>query len=67
MFTDIDVLGAFVPAITVWLFAALAIFIVADVLLTKAGFYRLFWHTALVRVSLFVFCFCAAGLASAPT
>ena len=65
MFGEIDVLGAFVPAIAVWLFAAVAIFIVVDVPLTKAGFYRLFWHAALVRASLFVCWFCAAGLVSA--
>jgi uncharacterized membrane protein YqaE (UPF0057 family) len=65
MFAEIDVLGAFVPAIAVWLFGSLAIFIVVDLLLTKVGFYRLFWHAALVRASLFVCFFCASGLASA--
>jgi protein AaeX len=62
MFTDIDVLGAFVPAIAVWLFASLVMFILIDALLSKAGFYRLFWHTALVRVCLFACWFCAGGL-----
>jgi hypothetical protein len=65
MFAEVDVLGAFVPGIAVWLFGSLVIFMVLDVLLTKAGFYRLFWHAALVRTSLFVCWFCAAGLASA--
>jgi hypothetical protein len=65
MFADVDVLGAFVPGIAVWLLGALVIFIILDVLLTKAGFYRLFWHTALVRVSLFVCWFCAVGLVTA--
>jgi hypothetical protein len=64
MFAEVDVLGAFVPGIAVWLFGSLVIFIVLDVLLTKAGFYRLFWHAALVRASLFVCFFCAGGLAS---
>jgi protein AaeX len=64
MFAEVDVLGAFVPAIALWLFAALTIFIVLDFLLAKAGFYRLFWHTALARVSLFVCWFCAVGLAT---
>ena len=65
MFADVDVLGAFVPGIAMWLLASLVIFIIVDVLLTKAGFYRLFWHAALVRVSLFVCWFCAAGLVAA--
>ena len=65
MLADVDVLGAFVPAIAVWFFGALAIFVVLDVLLTQAGFYRLFWHAALVRVSLFVCWFCAVGLVTA--
>ena len=65
MFAEVDVLGAFVPGIAVWFFGSLAIFIVLDVLLTKAGFYRLFWHTPLARTSLFVCWFCVSGLASA--
>jgi protein AaeX len=64
MFAEVDVLGAFVPAIAVWLFGSLVIFIIPDVLLTKVGFYRLFWHPALARASLFVCWFCAGGLAS---
>jgi hypothetical protein len=66
MFAEVDVLGAFVPGIAVWLFGALVIFIILDVLLTKAGFYRVFWHPALARTSLFVCWFCVGGLASAP-
>jgi protein AaeX len=54
MFAEVDVLGAFVPGIAVWLFGALVIFIILDVLLTRVGLYRLFWHPALARVSLFV-------------
>ena len=65
MFAEVDILGAFVPGIAVWLFGAVVIFVVLDLLLTKAGFYRLFWHAALVRVSLFVCWFCASGLVAA--
>jgi protein AaeX len=65
MFAEVDVLGAFVPAIAAWLFVSLVIFIILDVLVTKAGFYRLFWHPALARASLFACWFCAGGLASA--
>src|SRR5580693_2858263 len=50
MFAEVDVLGAFVPGIAVWLFGSLVIFIILDVLLTKVGFYRVFWHPALARV-----------------
>jgi hypothetical protein len=66
MFAEVDVLGAFVPGIAVWLFGSLVIFIILDILLTRVGVYRLFWHPALARVSLFVCWFCAGGLASAP-
>jgi Protein of unknown function (DUF1656) len=62
MFAEIDVLGAFVPAIAAWLVGSLVIFVLADALLTKAGFYRLFWHNPLVRFALFVCFFCAGGL-----
>ena len=67
MFADVDVLGAFVPGIIMWLLASLVIFIILDALLTRAGFYRFFWHAALVRVSLFVCWFCAAALVAAST
>jgi protein AaeX len=66
MFAEVDILGAFVPGIAVWLSGSLLIFIILDVLLTRVGVYRLFWHPALARVSLFVCWFCAGGLASAP-
>jgi protein AaeX len=65
MFAEVDILGAFVPGIAVSLFGSLVIFIILDVLLTRVGLYRLFWHPALARVSLFVCWFCAGGLASA--
>jgi protein AaeX len=67
MFKEIDLLGAFMPGIAAWFFAALALFAVADVLLTKVGFYRLFWHSALVRFALFVIFFCGIGLAINPS
>jgi Protein of unknown function (DUF1656) len=62
MFGEIDVLGAFVPAIAAWLVITLLAFVVADSLLTRVGFYRLFWHAPLVRFALFVCLFCAGGL-----
>ncbi len=63
MFNDIDFLGAFVPGIAAWLGVSLAVFSLVDRLLTKSGFYRLFWHRALVRVALFAMFFCGFGLA----
>ena len=62
MFAEIDLLGAFVPAIAAWFVGALAIFVVIDVLLTRMGFFRLFWHAPLVRFGLFSCLFCAGGL-----
>jgi hypothetical protein len=62
MFAEIDLLGAFVPEIVAWFAASLVLFVVVDVLLTKHGFYRLFWHAPLVRFSLFACLFCVGGL-----
>ena len=64
MFTEVDLLGAFVPIIVVWLVSSLALFVIADALLTKGGFFRLFWHASLARFALFVIVFCGVGLAS---
>ena len=47
MFIEVDVLGAFVPIIIVQLAACAVIFVIADALLTKTGFFRLFWHASL--------------------
>ena len=63
MFAEIDLLGAFVPAIAVWFVGSLALFLVVDALLTRVGVYRLFWHAPLVRFGLFACLFCAGGLA----
>jgi hypothetical protein len=62
MFAEIDLLGAFVPAIAAWFVSSLAIFVLADALLTRAGFFRLFWHAPLARFGLFACLFCAGGL-----
>ena len=62
MFAEIDLLGAYVPAIAAWFVCALAIFVVVDLLLTRVGFFRLFWHAPLARFGLFVWLFCAGGL-----
>ena len=37
MFSEVDVLGAFVPVLVVWLAPALVIFVIVDALLTKVG------------------------------
>ena len=63
MFAEIDVLGAFVPAFAAWFVASLVLFTLADVLLTKVGFYRLVWHPPLVRFALFVILLWGIGLA----
>jgi hypothetical protein len=63
MFSEVDVLGAFVPILVVWLALALGIFVIADALLTKVGFFRLFWHAPLVRFALFAGFFCGVGCA----
>jgi protein AaeX len=62
MLGEFDLLGAFMPNVVVWFVTALAIFVITDSLLTRAGFYRLFWHGPLVRFALFVCLFCAGCL-----
>ncbi len=62
MFSEFDLLGAFVPALAVWFVAALAIFVVTDALLTAARVYRLFWYTPLVRLALFIYFFCGIAM-----
>ena len=63
MFTEVNLLGAFVPILVVQLAACALIFVIADALLTTTGFFRLFWHASLVRFALFVLLFCVVGLA----
>ena len=62
MLSEVDLLGAFVPGVVVWCAASLVMFIFADALLTKVGFFRFVWHPPLVRFSLFVILFCGLGL-----
>jgi hypothetical protein len=66
MFAEVDLLGAFVPAIAIWLACSLALFVLLDLLLTRMGLFRLFWHVPLARFGLFVCLFCAGGLILGP-
>jgi len=63
MFAEIDLLGAFVPAIAIWLVCSLVLFFLLDLLLTRMGVFRMFWHAPLIRFGLFVCLFCLGGLA----
>jgi hypothetical protein len=65
MQSQLDLVGAFVPTIAAWFVLALAIFVPADALLTRRGFYRLCWHAPLARFALFVCLFCGSALAVA--
>jgi hypothetical protein len=60
MQSQFDFLGAFVPMIAAWFVLALAVFAPADAVLTRCGFFRLFWHAPLARFALFV-CFLCGG------
>ena len=62
MQSELDLIGAFVPAIAVWFVLSLAIFIPVDAVLSWRGFYRLFWHAPLARFALFACLFCGGGL-----
>jgi Protein of unknown function (DUF1656) len=59
---DLDMGGAFVPGIALWFLAGLLVFLGLDALLTRWGFYRLFWHPPLARFALFGCLFCGLGL-----
>ena len=62
MQSQFDLLGAFVPTIAAWFVCSLAVFALVDALLTRRGFYRLFWHAPLARFALFVCLFCGSAL-----
>ena len=62
MRSQFDLLGAFVPTIAAWCVLSLAVFVPADALLTRRGFYRLFWHAPLARFALYVCLFCGGAL-----
>ena len=62
MQSQFDLMGAFVPTIAAWLVLSLAVFVPVDAVLTRRGFYRLFWHAPLARFALFVCLFCGGGL-----
>jgi hypothetical protein len=62
MQSQFDLLGAFVPMIAAWFVLSLAVFIPVDALLTRRGFFRLFWHAPLARFALFVCLFCSGAL-----
>ena len=62
MHFDLDMVGAFVPGIALWLLAGLLVFLGLDALLTRWGFYRLFWHPPLARFALFSCLFSGLGL-----
>ena len=62
MRSQFDLLGAFVPTIAAWFVLSLALFVPADALLTRRGFYQLFWHAPLARFALFICLFCAGAL-----
>ena len=62
MLREFDFLGAFVPALAVCFLVSLIVFIPVDALLTRLGFYRMFWYEPLARFALLVCFFCATGL-----
>jgi hypothetical protein len=65
MQSQFDLMGAFVPAIAAWFVLSLAVFVPLDAVLTRRGFYRLFWHAPLARSGLFVCLFCGSALVAA--
>ena len=62
MLFDLDMAGAFVPGIAIWLVGGLLVFLGLDAILTRWGFYRLFWNPPLARFALFGCLFFGVGL-----
>jgi hypothetical protein len=62
MYSELDVLGAYVPTIAGWLVLSLAVFVPVDALLTRRGIFQFFWHAQLARFALFMCLFCGGGL-----
>ncbi|MBV8262538.1 MAG: DUF1656 domain-containing protein [Candidatus Eremiobacteraeota bacterium] len=62
MLRELDFLGAFVPAIAVCFVLSLIVFIPLDAVMTRLGFYRLFWYEPLARFALLACLFCGTGL-----
>jgi protein AaeX len=65
MQSEFDLLGAFVPTIAAWFVLSLALFVAVDALLTRRGFYRLFWNVPLARFALFACLFSGGALVMA--
>jgi Protein of unknown function (DUF1656) len=62
MQSQFELVGAFVPMIAAWFVLALAVFVPADAVLTRCGFFRVFWHAPLARFALFVCFLCGSAL-----
>ena len=62
MQSQFDLMGAFVPTIAAWFVLSLVVFVPVDAVLTRGGFYRLFWHEPLARFALFVCLLCGSAL-----
>ncbi len=54
MIGEVSIYGLFVPPLLLLVLAALAVSRLLNLVLAKAGFYRLVWHPALFDLSLFV-------------
>jgi protein AaeX len=66
MLREIALFGAGVPSVLLYFLAAIALFLAADQLANRLGFYRLVWHPPLVRLALFVCLFAGLVLFTRP-
>lgn len=62
MFRELAIGGVYVPTLTLTFFIAAAIAWVLGGLIAQSNVYRLFWHPALMRVSVFTCIFGALAL-----
>jgi protein AaeX len=54
MLREIVLFGALAPSLLLYFLGAILLFVLADRLVTRLGFYRLVWHPPLARFGLFL-------------
>jgi Protein of unknown function (DUF1656) len=59
MLREVAFFGALVPSLFVYFVASIALFVIVDRMITRAGAYRFLWHPPLARLGFF---FCVISL-----
>jgi uncharacterized protein DUF1656 len=66
MLREVGLFGTLVPSLLLYFLASIPLFLVADLLASTLGFYRITWNPPLVRLALFVCLFSACVLLTGP-